>query len=295
MTTALNDAHDFVSSIRTKKIQKGPDKLHVDPHFIEDSSAARVVEFCIKRRKNLLVVGPTGCGKSSLVINVAARLGESLEHFSCGGETSTDELIAKPWRRADGSTVTVYGSAIRAYSEGKGLLLEEVDHANADILAPMHRILEPNQNYYVLNAGEEEVVERNPSFFTLATSNTIGTGEDTFLYAGTKPLNTAFLNRFVTVTMSYIKPEKESIILVNKTGISKAQADLLVAVAAEAREHMESDMDRIATPVSTRDLLEWSEFIVGGFTPLESAYYAFLNRANESDREILTRLVENRF
>lgn len=298
MNQTINEAVDFASSLRTKAAQQptDPGAVFVDPNYEEDPKVAPIVEYAIKRRKNLFLVGPTGCGKSTLAIQVAARLQERLEIFSASGETTTDELIGKPWRKPDGSTVTVYGAGIRAYKNGKGLLLEEIDHANPDILASLHRLLENNQSFYTLNVGEEEIISKAQGFFVVATANTIGTGEDAFLYAGTKPLNAAFMNRFgITIRMDYLPPSKEKTVLQKKTGIDATTAEQLVNVARDAREAAKSTMDQIVTPVSTRDLLEWAELIQGAhLSPSQAADYVFLNRANEADREVLTRFVENR-
>jgi cobaltochelatase CobS len=296
MSQKLNEAQDFASNLRTKQGSTGlPDEINVDPNFIEDSQAAKIIEFSIKRRKNCLIVGPTGCGKSSLVINIGARLKERMEIFSCSGETSTDELIAKPWRKSTGETITVLGAAMQAYKEGKGLLLEEIDHANADILAALHRVMELQSKFYVVNAGEQEIVTKHKDFFIIATANTIGTGEDSFMYAGTKPLNMAFMNRFsLTIRMDYITPVEEKKILMSKTGIDSNTAEALVRVGTEARKAQKQDIDRVITMISTRDLIEWSETIVGlKLSPKEAAKYAFLNRACESDRDILEKIVEN--
>jgi len=298
MSQKLNDALDFASSLRAKQSGQGqPDEISVDPNFIEDQAAAKVIEFAIKRRKNCLVYGPTGCGKSSLVINIAARLKERLEIFSCSGETSVDELIGKPWKKPSGEMVTVYGAAMRAYKDGKGLLIEEVDHGLADVLTPLHRAMEINQKFYVLNIGEQEVVAKSKDFFVLATSNTIGTGEDSFMYSGTKPLNAAFMNRFsLTVRLDYISPDKEKLVLMAKTGIDANTAEALVRVGVEARKAQKQDIDRIVTMVSTRDLLEWADAIVGmKINPKDAATYVFLNRASESDRDVLEKIVENVF
>jgi len=300
MNQTLTDIQDFASSIRSKTSSSGQaDELKLDPHFEEDPGVSKVIEFAIKRRKNLLLVGPTGCGKSSLAIQVSARLKERLEIVSLDGETSTDHVIGKPWIiQENGQTVTkmAKGAVLRAYSEGKGVLLEEVDMAQADILASVHRILETQSKFYVSNIGEQEIFPRHRDFFTIATANTIGTGEDTFMYSGTKPLNQAFMNRFsLTVLMDYLPADKEKKVIVAKTGIDPDLAEQLVASAGDVRQARTSATDRIASTVSTRDLLEWADAILGlGLTPMEAAWFAFLNRINEADRDIIKTFIENR-
>jgi MoxR-like ATPase len=116
------------------------------------------------------------------------------------------------------------------------------------------------------------------------------------MYAGTKPLNMAFMNRFgIVAKMDYLSSDKEIKVLMNKTGIDNTHANQLVSVANDARSATKAVDAQIMTPISTRDLIEWGELIIGAnLNPKDAAEYAFLNRANEADREVLRRFVENR-
>jgi cobaltochelatase CobS len=308
MTNKLTAAQDFAASIRSKASTAGePDELKVDPNFIEDPRVAKVVEFAIKRRKNLLMVGPTGCGKSCLAINVMARMKERGEIFSCTGETSTDELIAKPWVTMDKTqsiTTTVYGAALRAYKDGKGLILEEVDMAIPDILASLHRLMELNQGHYICNVGQQEIIPKSKNFFVIGTANTIGTGEDTFMYNGTKPLNQAFMNRFsLTVRMGYLDPDNELKVLTAKTGVDADIAKKLIAAANDVRDAFDPTriaggmpgQQKLMSTISTRDLLEWADAIVGMSMDIEEASEcAFMNRITDTDRDMIKTFIANR-
>jgi cobaltochelatase CobS len=304
----ISEAQDLAASLRTKKGSAGElDKIEVDPFFVEDPAAAKIVEFAIKRRKNLLIVGPTGCGKSCLAINVMARLKERAEIFSCDGNTSTEELIGKPWATTDdkgvGITIPLYGAGVRAYRNGKILLLEEIDHAEPDIHASLHRIMEVNQGFYVCNVGKEEIIPKHKDFAVIATANTIGSGEDIFLYTGTKVLNQAFMNRFsFTVTMDYLEPDQEKEVVKNKTGAPEKLADQIVWVANDVRDAANpkriADVPgsaKIAATISTRDCIEWAEITLGlSMTPKEAAEYAFLNRISDVDADQIRTFISNR-
>ena len=301
MADTLTNAQDFAAGLRKKTKVVGPGELKVDPNYIEEPNASKMVEFAIKRQKNLLIVGPTGCGKSCLAINVLARLGQAGEIFSCSGETSTDDLIGKLLitEGPNGQPVTsvAYGAAVRAYKEGKALILEEVDHASADILSALHRLMELNQTFYVMNVGTQEIIQKAPGFCVIGTANTIGNGEDTFMYAGTKPLNGATLNRFsYTVRLGYLDWIREVKIVKAKTGVSDKFAEMMVATANWIRERNAGKIagEQVASVISTRDVLEWADAVVGlDMHPREAAQYAFINRVSDSDREFFQRAVEN--
>ena len=308
MSDALNDVLDFANKLRTSN-KPANTKLKVDPYFYEIPEIAKILEYAMSERptKNVLIVGPTGCGKSSLAINVMARLSKEAEIFSCDGETSTDnligKLIARPNEKGDPTTEVVLGAALRAYKTGKGLLLEEVDIASPEVLASLHRIMENHSGHYICNIGAEDVIDKNPDFFVIGTANTIGTGEDTFLYAGTKPLNQAFMNRFsITVEMDYLGAMLELKVVTDKTGINRDLAEGLISIANDVRNASNPTRiggmpgsQKLVSTISTRDLLEWAQLISRmNLSVMDAAKYAFLNRASVVDRDIIKEFITNK-
>lgn len=311
MNNAANSAVSLAAQLRNKNASTGGiDELKVDPHYEEDPQVAKIVEYAITRGKNIVIVGPTGCGKSTLAINVLARLKRKAEIVSCHGETSSDNVIGKPWLITDpnsGESITkvAYGPALRAYSQGKTLMLEEVDMSSADVLASLHRILEVKTDFYISDIGEQEVIPKHKLFGVVATANTIGSGDDDFMYSGTKPLNLAFLNRFLGVHMGYLPEAKEVQVLKNKTGIDNQYALKMVRVANEVRDC--SDPKRIAggaltagvspmvSVISTRDLIEWGDMVMElGISLKEAARFCFLDMMPDADQESVLKLMENR-
>jgi MoxR-like ATPase len=306
-TKTIGKVADFAASIRTKQGSAGqPDELIVDPYFQEDPVIAQAIEYAIKSRKNLLLVGPTGCGKSCLALNVMARLNERCEIHCLDGDTSVDNLMGKLLVTIDDKDNTVtdlaLGPALRAYLEGKILLLEEIDMAVPDILASIHRIMETNQKFYVSNIGAQKILQKHKNFCVMGTANTIGTGEDTLIYAGTKPMNLAFMNRWsITIRMDYLPLDKEIKVLMDKTGIDQVMAYKMVRIANAVRDAANPQRiggtlgsERIMSPTSTRDLLEWASAVIGmGIDFMTAAKYAFLNRVSDSDKDIVQGFIEN--
>ena len=69
----------------------------------------------------------------------------------------------------------------------------------------------------MLLANGGEVIEPHPRFRLVCTANSLGNGDESGLYAGTKILNAAFLDRFAAVfRMSYMPPVQEAQIVRNR-------------------------------------------------------------------------------
>jgi cobaltochelatase CobS len=299
----LQTALDLASSLRKHKAEPDAlDAVQVDPFFIEDPKASAILDYAIRRRKHVYVFGPTGCGKSSFLINVAAKAGRRMEIVSMDVESSKFDIIGKlvieTNEKGESVTAVTLGPVLRAYAEGKILLLEEVDMGNPDVLAGMHRILEQQSNFVTVDIGKPITVKRHPDFQCWATGNTSAWGEGSFLYAGTKPQNQAFMNRLnLTIEMDYIDPYNEIKVVHSKTGLDTNVAREMVLAAHDVREGQKSTSDRIASVISTRDLLEWAEMVQGNanISAKEAAEVCFIQRMAENDREIVRRFISNRF
>jgi hypothetical protein len=69
----------------------------------------------------------------------------------------------------------------------------------------------------------------------------------------------------------------------------------MVDAARDARSARTTGADRIISTISTRDLLEWSDAIVGmSMGMIDAAWFTFLNRMTETDRDIVKTFIENR-
>ena len=302
MAKDIQEVLDLASELRSSKVApQEADALEVDPLFYEDPRLKKVAEFSLKRRKNLLVKGDSGCGKSHGLINIAARHKEQMEVVNLNGEASVDAIMGKllitPTDKGEAVTSEAPGPLMRAYEFGRILLLEEVDHALADVLAVLHRPMESQSKFLSVDIGSHRVIKKHPKFMVWATANTTGWGEGAFLYAGTKPMNQAFMNRFsLTMKMDYLPPEQEAKVVSSKTGIDPATATRLVEVAVEIRSSRESATERVVSLISTRDLLEWADVMEGmGANALEAAEVTFLERMMDTDQGIVRKLITNHF
>ena len=199
----------------------------------------------VKLNQPVLLVGPTGCGKSSAVMELAAILNQPLRRVSLNGDFATADFLGEKTIQVDpatGQSIVNWQDGIlpQAMRSGSWLLVDEIDSAHPSVLFALQTVLEGNPLTLAGNGGE--VVEPHPDFRFFATANTIGTGDDTGLYTGTKILNEATLDRFGVVHRVDYLPEAEEVrVILDKSGLGKKPelVKALVRVAREVRQGFE--------------------------------------------------------
>ena len=291
MAEVIQDALDFASSLRSQKVVTAEGQAGIDEFYVEDVTVAAIVENTIKTGRNAWVWGPPGTGKTCLVQNVAARMGREVLEFNCDGETSTESLVGKLWRNAEGEIVIKYGVAVKAWKEGKILLLNEVDRAVSDIVSSMYQFLETKRKYVNVTVGDPEVFQRSPEYCCIVTANTNGSLVDAHLHAGSKQMPQAFIDRFSWFPrIEYLDRDEEVQVLVNKTGISKDTALTLREIAEETR--VSEDLEK---NISTRDLLDWCENIITtGWDAYRVAKLSFLQTYTEEEKDLVDNIVRGK-
>jgi len=130
------------------------------------------------------------------------------------------------------------------------------------------------------------------------TANTNGQGDDTGLYGhGTRVQSYAQLNRFtVTVRLDYLPPEQEKEILsriFEKEALDKDEIDSLVLATNKVRDGFTNG--QISVPLSTRDLINWTDKYIKFGDAMKAATFCFLNRMSIEDAKVCEGLIQRSF
>ncbi len=169
----------------------------------------RILQLAVAR-KNVLLIGPAGCGKTFLAEQVARLLGLPFGMASVSGGISEGQLTGRLLPVGDkGRFAYVISEFVKAYETGGVFLLDEIDAADPNIMLVINAAL-ANGKMPVANRAERPYALRHPDFICMAAANTFGTGADR-QYVGRNQLDESTLDRFRIgqVEMDY-DPEVEA-------------------------------------------------------------------------------------
>jgi cobaltochelatase CobS len=150
----------------------------------------RILRFAANR-KNVMIIGPAGSGKTFIAEQIAKTLG--LEFYFSG--RCVDEVKLLGYMDGGGTYRTTQFR--QAYEFGGVFLADEMDAWAAEALVALNAPLAGQWGDF-----PDAKVQRHPDFIVIAAANTFGRGADR-LYVGREQLDAASLDRFAVVNMDY--------------------------------------------------------------------------------------------
>ena len=187
--------------------------------------------------ENLWLGGPKGTGKSEAAKQFAARTGRPFTRINFTKHTALEDFVGA-LGLVNGATEFVEGDFLMAYSSpGAIILLDEPTNADPGNLAVLNGLLEPGAR---VNLGGA-VRSRAAGVLVLGADNTLGHGDDSGRYAGTRLMNSSLLDRFARVLpMTYLPESVEVDAVVKHTGCTVKLAKHVVQCINHARAKVES-------------------------------------------------------
>lgn len=188
----LRKAMEEAEKLEEEKKKKEEEKRKAEEEFKAKAIAFAELEPEEKLLKtiesgvtNIWMVGPAGCGKSTIARNVAKQLNLPYLCISCGIGTSATEFVGYKYPERESTKFSEY------YNKPSVILIDEftaLDPAVAQVC-----------NAALAN-GEIEtttgLVHRHPECIIIATSNTFGNGADR-QYVANNQLDASTIDRFV--------------------------------------------------------------------------------------------------
>jgi len=264
-----------------------PEAMHY--HFRREILAS--VLFALQNQgEPILLIGPTGSGKTSIFEQAAARLNRPVTRINLDGDITRSDLVGQWILNGDNQMQFHYGPLPKAMKEGHILIVDEIDAGAAPVVMVLQAVLE-GKPLSLLETSE--IIKPHADFRLMATANTNGQGDDTGLYAGTQPQNYALFDRFTMVEkVDYALPAEELQIVVRQTGITDDGGIItkLIKVASMIRSAHKAG-DTVCT-MSTRNVVNIARKLQV-FGDIKRAYLtAYLNKLNGDDLDKCNEFIQ---
>ena len=232
--------------------------------YLEIKQEKKIFEAAFKQKIPLMLVGPTGCGKSRFVEHMAKVFNRPLFTVVCNDETSTTDLLGR-YLIKGGETIWQDGPVLSAIMAGAILYLDEVVEAREDIIVILHSLSDHRREIFI---DKKNTSTKAPDEFMLVASyNPLGK-------KGLKGLRDSTRQRFVTLDFSYPPFEKEVEIVSSESGLEKNKVAPLIKLAEKFRGIKDQNY---GDGVSTRSLISTAKLIGEGIHPRMAFKIAAVN------------------
>jgi len=273
----LPKIHSGVSILKT--IKKNYACPGIDSGFYVQERTWNYLVRNILKKKNTLLLGPTGTGKTDIIIRIAKALNIELNIYDMGAMIDPLTDLLGTHRIKDGNSVFDYAKFVSDVQKPGIILLDELSRAplmTNNILFPC---LDHRRTLNIEIAGSTDVraVKVHPDCVFIATANI---GQE---YSGTNDIDAALMNRFNALQVEYLPQDIEERILNVRTGIEIDKANKILNVANAIRDSYLKQ--NISKPISTRETLECAELVVDGFTIKDSINLVFCQKFSKTDND----------
>lgn len=284
------ETHDALKEfIHTKGKDLKPNGL-----FIEELKWKYLLRSAV-RGKNILMTGPTGCGKTLAAQSLVKSLKRPDYYFNLGAtQDARATLIGNTHFNKENGTFFSESAFVKAIKTPNAIiLLDELSRAHPEAANILMTVLDAGQRYLRLDEAEGSPIIKVASGVTFIATANIG-GE----YTATRVMDRALMDRFVQIEMDLLDKEGELALLKFKfPEADEYSLNALAEIADTTRQLIKTDASKISTIVSTRVNVEAAGLIYDGFSLFEAANIAILpyfsnDGGLDSERVFMTQLLQ---
>jgi len=230
--------------------------------YLDWNNSIDVIDKAFEKGLFVLIIGPKGTGKTSLVREYAIRKSKELQSINFSLRTRESHLVGTK-NLVDGNTGFDEGILVKSMKEGNILYLDEINAAEADVLLRLDEALD-DRRQIILKESDGQVVKAKDSWFVIATINPL-------THVGTKELPPQLLSRFpVRIRLDY-PPEDVEYQIIKKHVKNPTESDVLLGIKLANTLRQASAVEELYYSPSIRETIAFAKLLECGVSASESA------------------------
>ena len=236
--------------------------------YLDWNNSAEILNKAYEAGLFILIIGPKGTGKTSLVRDFAKNKNVNLESINFSLRTRESHLIGSK-TLTDGTVRFDEGLLIKSMKSGDMLYLDELNSAEADVLLRLDEALD-DRRQIVLKESTGETVNAKENWFVVATINPL-------THSGTKELPPQILSRFpVRIRLEY-PPEDIELEIVKKHVSKEHESEIIQAIKLANTLRQAAAVEELFYSPSLRETIAFGKLLDEGMSAKEAANFVFGN------------------
>ena len=246
------------------------------------------------RGKNIMMVGPAGCGKTQAAKDLPVATNRPFFYFNLGATQDPRATLIGNTHFKDGQTSFDESAFVKAIqTENAVVLLDELSRAHPEAWNILMTVLDEGQRYLRLDEDINSPTIRVASGVSFIATANIGTE-----YTSTRVLDRALMDRFEIIEVDILSLSQEEDLLTKRfPTVSKSLIHSVADIADATRKEWRSEEGKLTTMVSTRMTVRICELLADGFSLSEASEVAILpffdaSGGTDSERTFVKQIIQ---
>ena len=239
-----------------------------EQQYLDWNNSFEILDKAFEQGIFVLIIGPKGTGKTSLVREYAKRKSIELESINFSLRTRESHLVGTK-NLNDGSIGFDEGILVKSMKEGSMLYLDEINAAEADVLLRSDEALD-DRKQIILKESDGEIVNAKDSWFVVSTINPL-------THVGTKELPPQLLSRFpIRLRLDY-PPEEVEFDIVRRHVPDAVEDSTKQGIKLANTLRQAAAVEELYYSPSLRETIAYAKLIQNQTPPKEAAQIVFGN------------------